>query len=70
MALAGLILAAAITVPIAELQTAVRVWQASIELPTYAEDAPNPNPPFDLFTFGRFSDLPLASAAFSLTLHA
>ena len=55
LALAGLILAAAVTVPIAEPQTAVRVWQASIELPTYAEDTPNPNPPFDLFTFGRFN---------------
>jgi tetratricopeptide (TPR) repeat protein len=55
MVLAGLILAAAVTVPIAEPTPAVRVWQASIELPTYAEDPPNPNPPFDLFTFGRFN---------------
>ena len=34
---------------------AVRVWQGSIQIPTYAEDAPNPNPPFDLFSFGRFN---------------
>jgi hypothetical protein len=33
----------------------VRVWQGTIELPTYAEGAPNSNPPFDLFTFGRFN---------------
>jgi tetratricopeptide (TPR) repeat protein len=35
--------------------SAVRVWQDVIELPTYTEGAPNPNPPFDLFTFGRFN---------------
>src|SRR5687768_2673386 len=34
---------------------AVRVWSGSIELPTYAEGPANPNPPFDLFTFGRFN---------------
>jgi tetratricopeptide (TPR) repeat protein len=33
----------------------VRVWQSSIEIPTYAEEAANPNPPFDLFAFGRFN---------------
>ena len=27
----------------------------AIQIPTYAEDAPNPNPPFDLFSFGRFN---------------
>ena len=35
--------------------TAVRVWEDSVELPTYAEGAPNPNPPFDLFSFTRFN---------------
>ena len=34
---------------------AVRVWAATITLPTYAEGPANPNPPFDLFTFGRFN---------------
>jgi tetratricopeptide (TPR) repeat protein len=34
---------------------AVRVWQDSMELPTYAERAPNPNPPFDLFSLTRFN---------------
>jgi tetratricopeptide (TPR) repeat protein len=34
---------------------AVRAWLASLELPTYAEGPANPNPPFDLFTFGRFN---------------
>ena len=33
----------------------VRVWEDTIELPTYAEDAPNPNPPFDLFALTRFN---------------
>jgi tetratricopeptide (TPR) repeat protein len=36
-------------------ETAVRVWEDSLELPTYAEGAPNPNPPFDLFSFTRFN---------------
>jgi tetratricopeptide (TPR) repeat protein len=35
--------------------TAVRVWAASMALPTYAEGPANPNPPFDLFAFGRFN---------------
>src|SRR5215204_1021486 len=34
---------------------AVRVWAATLPLPTYAEGPANPNPPFDLFTFGRFN---------------
>jgi tetratricopeptide (TPR) repeat protein len=35
--------------------TGVRVWRGTLQIPTYAEEAPNPNPPFDLFTFGRFN---------------
>ena len=34
---------------------AVRVWAATMTLPTYAEGPTNPNPPFDWFTFGRFN---------------
>jgi tetratricopeptide (TPR) repeat protein len=34
---------------------AVRVWQDRLSLPTYLEGPANPNPPFDLFTFGRFN---------------
>lgn len=33
----------------------VRVWQGTLQLPTYAEGPANPNPPFDLFTFGRYN---------------
>jgi tetratricopeptide (TPR) repeat protein len=33
----------------------VRVWQGTIQLPTYQEGPANPNPPFDLFTVGRFN---------------
>ncbi len=33
----------------------VRVWEDWIELPTYTEGAPNPNPPFDLFSLTRFN---------------
>ena len=32
---------------------AVRVWEGSTEIPTYAEGPANPNPPFDLFALGR-----------------
>lgn len=33
----------------------VRVWAGSMQIPTYAEGPANPNPPFDLFSFGRFN---------------
>ncbi len=37
-------------------RAAVRVWQDTIELPTYQEGLPNENPPFDQFvTNGRFN---------------
>lgn len=32
----------------------VRVWQGTLTLPTYEEDLPDPNPPFDQFTTNRF----------------
>ena len=34
---------------------AVRVWEATETIPTYEEGPPDPNPPFDLFTSGRFN---------------
>ena len=33
----------------------VRVWQATLTLPTYEEGLPDPNPPFDQFTTNRFN---------------
>jgi len=39
--------------PIAHAQ--VRVWQDTLTLPTYEEGAPDPNPPFDAFSTGRFN---------------
>src|SRR3984957_353944 len=33
----------------------VRVWQGSLTLPTYEEGLPDPNPPFDQLTTGRFN---------------
>ena len=33
----------------------VRVWQAILTLPTYEEGLPDPNPPFDQLTTGRFN---------------
>lgn len=55
-AVAGFVLASGLAVVTAAKQSsAVRIWTASIQLPTYAEGPANPNPPFDLFTFGRFN---------------
>jgi tetratricopeptide (TPR) repeat protein len=34
---------------------AVKVWEASETIPTYEEGPPDVNPPFDLFTSGRFN---------------
>jgi tetratricopeptide (TPR) repeat protein len=31
----------------------VRVWDSTLTLPSYAEAAPDPNPPFDIFADGR-----------------
>jgi len=36
-------------------QAQVRVWQATLNLPTYEEGLPDPNPPFDQFTTNRFN---------------
>ena len=33
----------------------VRVWQGTLNLPTYEEGLPDPNPPFDQFTTNRFN---------------
>ena len=33
----------------------VRVWQGTLTLPTYEEGLPDPNPPFDQLTTGRFN---------------
>jgi len=43
----------ALTFPLASSQ--VRVWQGTLTLPTYEEGAPDPNPPFDAFSTGRFN---------------
>jgi hypothetical protein len=34
---------------------AVRAWEATETIPTYEEGPPDPNPPFDLFSGGRFN---------------
>src|ERR687897_1963496 len=56
-AVLSVVLMSALAVLLAAAQdtAAVRVWQGSTTLPTYAEGPANPNPPFDLFTFGRFN---------------
>jgi hypothetical protein len=55
-AVAGIVLSSGLALLAAAPQpAAVRVWAASMALPTYAEGPANPNPPFDLFAFGRFN---------------
>jgi hypothetical protein len=55
-AVAAIVLASGLAVLAAAPQpSAVRVWAGSLQLPTYAEGPASPNPPFDLFTFGRFN---------------
>src|SRR5262249_8233258 len=39
----------------AAMNAQVHVWQGTFTLPTYGEGAPDPNPPFDLFTTNRFN---------------
>src|SRR5437870_10743780 len=51
----AVVLVWALRMPGAVQNTAVRVWEDTLELPTYAEGAPNPNPPFDLFALTRFN---------------
>jgi hypothetical protein len=52
---AVLIASTAAVIPATPQAGSVRVWAGSVQVPTYAEGPANPNPPFDLFTFGRFN---------------
>jgi Flp pilus assembly protein TadD len=36
-------------------QSGVKAWQGTLTLPTYEEGLPDPNPPFDQYTPGRFN---------------
>jgi len=45
----------ALTVMSAAPVTPVHVWQSTLQIPTYAEGPANPNPPFDLFSYGKFN---------------
>ena len=45
----------AVALVAAPRDTAVRVWRGTVTIPTYEEGPPNPNPPFDLFSWGRFN---------------
>jgi tetratricopeptide (TPR) repeat protein len=44
-----------LSLSIAYAHEEVRVWQDVLTLPTYEEGAPDPNPPFDAFSTGRFN---------------
>src|SRR4029077_4140851 len=37
------------------IQAQVRVWEGVLNLPAYEEGLPDPNPPFDQFSAGRFN---------------
>jgi tetratricopeptide (TPR) repeat protein len=39
----------------AQERAVVSVWRGSVQIPTYSEGPANPNPPFDVFSFGRFN---------------
>src|SRR5215210_1309430 len=52
---AAVALAGAVMAFSAPPDAGVRVWQGTVQLPTYTEGAANPNAPFDLFSFGRFN---------------
>lgn len=54
-ALMGIVVACAVAFGAVPAPQAVRVWEGTLQLPTYLEGPANPNAPFDLFTFGRFS---------------
>ena len=57
--LVALLLPATLSLParagVQEPPRPVRVWEGTITLPSYQEDLPDPNPPFDYFTSGRFN---------------
>lgn len=55
IAVAGSLIAAALAMESAAPPVSVRVWQATMQIPTYAEGPANPNPAFDLFSYGRFN---------------
>jgi tetratricopeptide (TPR) repeat protein len=50
---AALLLVVALTGPAPAGPAAVRAWEGHLDLPTYEEDAPDVNPPFDLFETRR-----------------
>jgi tetratricopeptide (TPR) repeat protein len=54
-AAAAAVLVCALAVISAAPIAPVRVWQDTLQIPTYVEGPANPNPPFDLFSFGRFN---------------
>src|SRR5262249_11964275 len=50
----AVVLASALRTLTAAPDTAVRVWEGTLDLPTYEEGPPNLNPPFHLLSFARF----------------
>jgi tetratricopeptide (TPR) repeat protein len=49
------ILAALLLSTLSVANSQVRVWQGTLNLPTYEEGPPDPNPPFDQYANGRFN---------------
>jgi len=53
--LVATILLAALPTPAATPAPAVRVWEGTMDIPTYEEGLPDVNPPFDVFETRRFN---------------
>jgi tetratricopeptide (TPR) repeat protein len=49
------LLSAFLLLSLCQATAQVRVWQATLTLPTYEEAAPDPNPPFDQYANDRFN---------------
>src|SRR3954469_3969254 len=49
------VICAATLISAAPEVAAVNVWRGTVQIPTYSEGPANPNPPFDLFSYGRFN---------------
>jgi len=55
---AGLLLATAFCLASSHVSGQVRVWEGTLDLPTYQEEDPDVNPPFDLFKTRSFITYP------------
>jgi tetratricopeptide (TPR) repeat protein len=55
IATCAMLLAGTLSITSRNLDAQVRAWQGTITLPTYEEDQPDPNPPFDTYADTEFN---------------